>query len=433
MTARKVPVIIDTDPGVDDILAILLALASPELEILAYVVSFGNTDVHAAYENIYRLYQAVGRQIASHPEDRARFPNFSPEVPPVLALGPHGPLEGGRHHAQYFHGRDGLGDVSQSHPDLNVHSEDRSSIFCANFITTTKSAVEVVLELLQSRPKRSITYIALGPLTGLALLLREHGDVLRENIGRVVIMGGALDVPGNATPVAEFNIYADAHAANEVLSIDTPERGLPSDRVVLLPLDITTIHELPFPLYVKHVDPTFESTRNPSVASAKSPLVHFSSSFFERTREVMIEFGKDVMELHDIVAIWCAIDNPPDPTETGDDLPVMSPGWAVAKRKFAIERTGELTVGMMVIDRRDDPTAYAPGLNRAQVQSLLEQYHQPHGLLESTAVPAQVETEDFVRPDSGTVSRTGIPCVVETPGPDALLRLLANRVWGVDL
>lgn len=433
MATGKIPVIIDTDPGVDDVLAILLALASPELEILAYVVSFGNTDVHAAYENIYRLYQAVGRQITSHPEDKDRFPNFSPEVPPVLALGPHGPLEGGRHHAQYFHGKDGLGDVSQNHPELNVHSEDRSSIFRANFTTTTKSAVEVVLELLQSRPKRSITYIALGPLTGLALLLRGHGEVVRKNIGRVVIMGGALDVPGNATAVAEFNIFADAHAANEVLGFDTSERGLPSGRVVLLPLDITTIHEIPFPFYIRHVDPTFESTRKPSIPSTKSPLVHFSSSFFERTREVMIEFGKDAMELHDIVAIWCAIENPSDPTDNEDDLPVMSPGWAVVKRNFSIERTGELTVGMMVIDRRDDPTAYAPGSNRTQVQSLLERYHQPHGLLESIAMPAQVETEEFVRTDSGTISRTGIPCVVETPGPDALLRLLTKRVWGVDV
>ncbi|KAI6157578.1 nucleoside hydrolase [Pisolithus tinctorius] len=433
MAPKRIPVIIDTDPGVDDVLAILLALASPELEILAYVVSFGNTDVHAAYENIYRLYQAVGRQIASHPEDKARFPNFSPEVAPILVLGPDGPLEGGRHHAQYFHGRDGLGDVSQSHPDLNVHSEDRSSVFRGNFSVTTKSAVEVVLDLLQSKPKRSITYIALGPLTGLALLLRGHGAVVRENIGRVVIMGGALDVPGNSTPVAEFNIYADAHAANEVLSFDTPERGLPPNRVVLLPLDITTVHELRFPFYVKHIDPTFESTRKPSVASTKSPLVHFSSAFFERTREVMIEFGKDAMELHDIVAIWCALENPPDLTDNDDGLPVMSSSWAVVKRKFAIERTGELTTGMMVVDRRDDPTAYAPGSNRAQVQSLLERHHQSHGLLESIALPAQVETEDLVPPSSGTVSRTGIPCVVQTPGADALLCLLTKRVWGVDV
>lgn len=99
--------------------------------------------------------------------------------------------------------RDGLGNISINHPDLNVSSEDKNNAFHANFTTTSKSGMDVVLELLQSRPERSITYIALGPLTGLALLMRQHRDVVQKTIGRVVIMGGALDVPGNATPVAE--------------------------------------------------------------------------------------------------------------------------------------------------------------------------------------------------------------------------------------
>ncbi|KAG1716650.1 hypothetical protein ID866_528, partial [Astraeus odoratus] len=428
---------VDTDPGVDDVLAILLALASPELEILAYIISFGNTDVHAACENIYRLYQTIGRQIASHPEDEARFPNYAPDIPPVLVLGPEGPLAGGLHSAQYFHGRDGLGNISQSHADLNVSSEDKRGSFDSNFRYTSKSAVQVTVELLDSRPERSISYIVLGPLTGLAQLLRQHPQVAQK-IGRVIIMGGALDVPGNATPVAEFNVFADPYAAKQLLSPDTPEYGLPSERVLLLPLDITTIHELPFPFYIKHIDPTFESTRRPSIASEKSPLVHFSSSFFERTREVMIEYGKDVLELHDIVAVWCALENPPDAADKKVELPGMSPGWLAVKRKFDIERTGELTVGMMVVDRRNDPTAYAPGPSRVQVQSLLERHHPPLGLLESTALPAQVEIED---PSGGSQSasdsqariRTGIPCVVKTPGPDALLRLLMKRVWGVEI
>lgn len=102
--------------------------------------------------------------------------------------------------------RDGLGNVSESHPDLNVSFEDKYDAFRANFTTTSKSAVQVVLELLQSREERSITYIALGPLTGLALLMRQHREVVRKRIGKVVIMGGALDVPGNATPVAECRV-----------------------------------------------------------------------------------------------------------------------------------------------------------------------------------------------------------------------------------
>lgn len=68
---------------------------------------------------------------------------------------------------------------------------------------TTKSAVDVVLDFLESRPERSVTYIVLGPPTNLAMLNRKHHQIIRTRIGRVIMMGGALDVPGNTTPVAE--------------------------------------------------------------------------------------------------------------------------------------------------------------------------------------------------------------------------------------
>lgn len=76
-----------------------------------------------------------------------------------------------------------------------------------------------------------------------------------------------------------------------------PDKGIPLDRFLLMPLDITTPHELPFPTYQERVDKTFVSSAKPSTACQKSPLVHFTSSFFERTREVMLEFGKDAMEV----------------------------------------------------------------------------------------------------------------------------------------
>jgi hypothetical protein len=120
-------------------------------------------------------------------------------------------------------------------------------------------------------------------------------------------------------------------------------QGLPLERVLLLTLDITILHELPFAFYIQHVDPNFDSTTNPSVAAEKSPMSHFTSSFLERTRELMVDFGKDVMELHDIVAIWCAIDNPPEAFAKEHDLPSLLPGWTAAKRKFDIERCVTLT------------------------------------------------------------------------------------------
>jgi len=124
------------------------------------------------------------------------------------------------------------------------------------------------------------------------------------------------------------NFFADPFAVKELLLSDS---GLPLDRFVLLPLDITTPHELPFPLYHSKVDPNFGSPTNPSIASHKSPLAHFTSSFLERTREIMLQFGKDAMELHDVVAVWCAIENPPVTTFN------IAPGWEGRTRIFDIE------------------------------------------------------------------------------------------------
>ncbi|OAX42300.1 nucleoside hydrolase [Rhizopogon vinicolor AM-OR11-026] len=432
----RTPVIIDTDPGVDDTLAILLAITSPELEILAYIVSFGNTDVRAAYANIYKLYQAIGRHIALHPEDEARFPNFSPTVPPLLAVGPDGPLEGGLHYAQYFHGLDGLSNITERHPDLNA--DLGSSSFCHNFKPVNESGVEVALRLIESRPARSITYVTLGPMTNLAQLVREHRETVVDKIGRVIAMAGALDVPGNTTSVAEFNVFADPFAARELLVPTDLANGFPLERLILVPLDITTIHELPFPYYCQKVDPTLESAANPSNADGKSPVVHFTSSVFERTREIMISFGKDVLELHDIVAIWCAIENPPE-INSVYGLPGMSPGWTVVERTFDIERTGEITRGMFVVDRRDENTAYAPGANRSEVQAQLDLRQLGHGLLESAALPARVDIEepslsvggDEVGLQAVSGQRKGVACLVETPGPSVLLQLLMSRVWGI--
>ncbi|GLB37284.1 putative inosine-uridine preferring nucleoside hydrolase [Lyophyllum shimeji] len=406
---HKIPVIIDTDPGVDDIVAILLALASPELDILAFIVSFGNTDLDASYSNILKVYKALAREFDENPAHQERFPNFSRSAKPILARGSSAPLEGHLHSAQYFHGRDGLGGISERHPDLNI-TEASLTKDHPQLTLTDKPGVDVALELIRENPSRSITYIALGPLTNLACMMQKDGDLIRAKIGRIVCMGGALDVPGNTSPVAEFNFFADPYAVKDLLLSTKPSSGLPLDRFILLPLDITTYHELPFPTYQRKVDPSFDSCLSPSLAAGKSPLVHFTSSFLERTREIMLKFGKDAMELHDIVAVWCAIENPP-----GREV---SAGWKTRSRVFDIERTGELTRGMLVVDRREDDSAYAPGANRAEVQAELERANLPHGVWESTAVPAQVETE---QEPTGQPAAPGVLCAVLKSPANALI------------
>ncbi|KAJ7251812.1 nucleoside hydrolase [Mycena haematopus] len=421
--AHRTPVIISTDPGVDDIIAILFALASPELEILAFIPSYGNTDITSSYTNILKAYQAVTRHLEEFPHDSARFPNFSSTTKPILACGSAGPLEGDLHSAQYFHGRDGLGNISERHAELDVES-DRSHYPQLTF--TDLSGLEVASQLIRSRPPRTITYVALGPLTDLAWLMSDNATLVRGSIGRIVCMGGALDVPGNTSPVAEFNFFADPYAVKKLLvqtEIENPTL-LPLDRFIMLPLDITTPHELPFPFYKDKVDPSFETSAKPSNPSNKSPLTHFTSSFLEQTRTVMLQFGKDAMELHDIVAMWCAIENPP---VSNSHVDTLAPGWSARIRVFDIERTGELTRGFLVVDRRDDPSAYAPGANRAEVQAELDKHDSHHGTWESTAVPALVERE---QPPNAVLAQ-GVMCVHGTPGPSTLLKLLTERIWGV--
>ena len=131
------------------------------------------------------------------------------------------------------------------------------------------------------------------------------------------------------------NFFADPYAVKELLIASPDHSGLPKDRFIMLPLDITTPHELPFPVYKEIVDPSFDSAKNQSISTDKAPLTHFTSSFLERTREIMLQFGKDAMELHDIVAVWCAIEHPPFPDH---EALTFAKGWQASARVFDIER-----------------------------------------------------------------------------------------------
>lgn len=186
-------VVIDTDPGVDDAVAILLALASPELDVLALTTVTGNVGLDATTLNARRLVQLAGR----------------PEV--IVARGCDQPLAGPSVYSGDVHGRDGLGDLDWDQPDVAVHAEH---------------AVDLQRQLIEEGP---LTIVAIGPLTNLAVLLERYPDSV-ERVQQVVIMGGA-SFEGNVTPAAEFNIWADPEAAQRVLSARWP--------LIVLPLDLT--------------------------------------------------------------------------------------------------------------------------------------------------------------------------------------------------
>ncbi|MBM3222099.1 MAG: nucleoside hydrolase [Candidatus Rokubacteria bacterium] len=192
------PTIIDTDPGIDDALALLFAWGSPELEVEALTTVAGNVPLALATVNAWRV-----RELCR------------PAPAPVIAEGAAAPLRRPLRTAADYHGQDGLGDIG-GWPETPER-------------VASGQAVDVMIDAAR-RHRRRLVLIAIGPLTNVALALERDAEALRA-IGRLVIMGGAVDVPGNVTPDAEFNIHVDPDAARRVF-----EAGLPID---LVPLDAT--------------------------------------------------------------------------------------------------------------------------------------------------------------------------------------------------
>jgi inosine-uridine nucleoside N-ribohydrolase len=190
--------LIDTDPGIDDALALLFAWGSPELRVAAITTVAGNVPVDDATRNLHRLLAL-----------RAIDP------PPPIARGAAAPLARELVTATRYHGADGLGELSDW-PSITPASSPRT-------------AAELIVETARAAAE-PLTLIALGPLTNVALALARDASALRR-LTRVVAMGGAVDVPGNVTPTAEFNLHVDPEAADRVLSA-----GL---RLDLVPLDAT--------------------------------------------------------------------------------------------------------------------------------------------------------------------------------------------------
>ena len=194
---KRHALIIDCDPGVDDAVGLMLALNAPELEVLAITAVGGNVPVSATSRNARIL-----RQVAR----RGDVPVFAGADRP-LVRDPAGAGE--------FHGAEGLGDATPFEPDTPL-SEGH--------------AADAIINLVMARPEKSVALAVMGPMTNLALALREE-PALAQRLGPVSIMGGARSEGGNITASAEFNVWADPDAAAEVLASDC--------EVVMFGLDAT--------------------------------------------------------------------------------------------------------------------------------------------------------------------------------------------------
>ncbi|MFM5208553.1 MULTISPECIES: pyrimidine-specific ribonucleoside hydrolase RihA [Aeromonas] len=189
------PVILDCDPGHDDAIALILALASPELKVLAVTTSAGNQTPDKTLNNALRILTLLGRD----------------DIP--VAAGAPKPLARELIIADNVHGESGLDGPKLPDPA---------------FAPVAMTALELMAKCLRESPE-PVTLVPTGPLTNIALLLAAHPE-LKQKIARIVLMGGAAG-PGNWTPAAEFNIYVDPEAADMVF-----KSGLP---ITMCGLDVT--------------------------------------------------------------------------------------------------------------------------------------------------------------------------------------------------
>jgi pyrimidine-specific ribonucleoside hydrolase len=271
--------ILDCDPGHDDAIALLLALASPELDLLGVTTVSGNQTLEKTTANAIRVLDHLGRT----------------DVP--VAAGAPRPLVRERYVAAYVHGETGL-----DGPDLPPPGREPEP----------EHAIEFIAARAQERP---LTLVPTGPLTNIALFLARYPE-LQDRIERVVLMGGAI-AEGNVTPAAEFNIWADPEAAERVF-----QSGLD---LTMVGLDVT--HKALFKQ--DHADRLAAAgTAGKLVADLYGFYVQFHQS----------QYGWDGTPVHDAVTVAHVID--PTILETKDRGVIVDTGPELSRGRTYVDLWG---------------------------------------------------------------------------------------------
>ncbi len=288
-------ILIDSDPGVDDALAILLAMKSPELCVEAITTVSGNIHVDQATENLLRILGLLKMSES-----------------PIIAKGEGKPLVKPLLMAAHVHGEDGLGNVS------TLYNQDGSPQYPqADSAISDVSGVELIFEMIDRYPDE-LTIVALGPLTNIALAIRKDPIKMRR-LHAIVLMGGVFKEYGNVTTTAEFNIYVDPHAAHEVFSSEIP--------IQIAPLNVT--HQV-----------VLTGERLSAETEGKQGLI---SSFLRDSTKACMEFyrqhvGFYGLHIHDALPIGMLTH--PHFFESIDT-------------HVQVETEGTLTSGMTIADLRD--------------------------------------------------------------------------------
>ncbi len=295
---RPCRVIVDCDPGVDDALALAMAWVSPELEVLGVTTVGGNVPLSAGYRNVRRLKAFFG----AHMQDGGS------SLPPVFAgaAKPLYPRRLDRGVSYAIHGEDGLGALfARGRRPHRLPGEPGES----------------AIRFIAAQAKkwgRALTIVALGPLTNLALAARRDPRAI-AGVGRIVLMGGTAQMPGNATPAAEFNIHCDPESAHVVFHCGAS--------ITMVGLDVTR----------RVLLPAKEFRGGGPFRKAVRGLVRPYLRYSKRFRKV------DGITLHDPLALAVAID----------------PGLVRCLRRAVVEVVCVKgpALGMTVVDLRSNPPA----------------------------------------------------------------------------
>ena len=282
-------VIIDTDPGIDDAAALFLALASPELSVEAITTVYGNGPVEISTQNTLRILNAAGR---------LGIPVYQGVARPLLRE----PTPGW---ASQVHGADAMGNTNFPRP-IDPYP-----------VAGRPAAVEIIERVMAATGE--ITVLALGRMTNLALAISLEPGLARS-VAQIIVMGGAVAVPGNVSPVASANLYEDPEAASILYSSGAP--------LVQVGLDVCNQVEIPSSQLLQIEQ---AGTATTDLLSAATP---FLQSYY-RSQGMLRE--PDGVRYNDLSAAAYAID------------PTLFRAWAYP---VIIETHSELARGQTVVDRR---------------------------------------------------------------------------------
>lgn len=295
--------VIDTDGGVDDSVALWWALAAPDVEVVAVTVTWGNTDRNAAAANVCRILHAAGR----------------PDIPVALgASGPIGPSP--LHHvAAHVHGDDGLGGHAHRWPTGDV-------------APVAERAEELLARLAAERPAE-LDLVTIGPLSTVARALEATPGLVR-GYRSLTVMGGSVGAGGNALPVAEANIAHDPEAAAAVVAAD----WFTAERPLLVGLDVTMQALL-------GIDDELAAAHASTTVAGRflaGPLEAYAAFY-----QSVAQSSPGTFPCHDLLAVMAAAAQP-----VITDAPLYL---------LAVDTGGSAAWGATVADRRPLPEADTPG------------------------------------------------------------------------